>query len=46
MAGPVFVQDMNGTFYSRIVQIDPVRIRVSGCIPGGLVCKLQVWSRV
>ena len=43
--GRVFVPDMGRTFYSRITQLDPNALRISGCILGGLVCKSQVWHR-
>jgi uncharacterized protein (DUF2147 family) len=43
--GKVFVPDRNGTFYSTIKQIDANRLKISGCILGGLICKSQVWER-
>lgn len=44
--GRVFVPDMGRTFYSTITRLDPGRLKISGCILGGLVCKSQIWRRV
>lgn len=43
--GQVYVPDMGETFYSRIVQLDPNSLKISGCILGGLICKSQVWQK-
>ncbi|CAN5356828.1 hypothetical protein BH10PSE12_BH10PSE12_19570 [soil metagenome] len=43
--GRVYVPDMGGTYYSTIQQIDADRLKISGCILGGLVCKSQIWRR-
>lgn len=43
--GRVFVPDRGDTFYSTISQLDSSRLRISGCILGGLICKSQVWQR-
>ena len=44
-SGRVFVPDMGRVFASRIAVLPPNRLRISGCILGGLVCKSQVWTR-
>lgn len=43
--GQVYVPDMGRTFYSTITQLDPQRLKISGCVLGGLICKSQVWQR-
>lgn len=43
--GQVYVPDMGQTFYSRIVQLNPNSLKISGCILGGLLCKSQVWQK-
>ncbi|AJP74141.1 DUF2147 domain-containing protein [Sphingomonas hengshuiensis] len=45
-SGTVFVPDMGRSFTSRIVQVSPNLLRISGCILGGLICKSQDWTRV
>ncbi|WP_404477752.1 DUF2147 domain-containing protein [Novosphingobium sp. BL-52-GroH] len=44
--GTVFVPDMGRRFYSEIDEVSPDRLKVKGCILGGLLCKSQVWTRV
>jgi len=44
--GRVFVPDLGDTYYSRIVQLDAKRIKISGCILGGLLCKSQIWKKI
>lgn len=43
--GRVFVPDMKRKFFSRIEQAGPDRLKISGCILGGLLCKSQYWTR-
>lgn len=43
--GRVYVPDMGGTYYSTIQQLDADRLKISGCILGGLLCKSQIWRR-
>jgi len=43
--GRVFVPDLKRTFYSRIYRVASDKIRISGCILGGLICKYQTWTR-
>lgn len=43
--GRVFVPDMKRKFYSRIEQQGPDKLKISGCILGGLLCKSQYWTR-
>lgn len=43
--GEVFVPDWNRTFFSRLEQLGPNHLRISGCIFGGLLCKSQTWTR-
>jgi uncharacterized protein (DUF2147 family) len=44
--GRVYVPDMGRSFFSRIEQVAPDRLKISGCILGGLLCKSQTWTRV
>lgn len=44
--GTVFVPDMGRHFASEIDELSPNRLKVSGCILGGLLCKSQVWTRI
>jgi uncharacterized protein (DUF2147 family) len=44
--GTVFVPDMGRRFYSEIDALSPDRLKVKGCILGGLLCKSQVWTRI
>ncbi|AEG50138.1 Protein of unknown function DUF2147 [Sphingobium chlorophenolicum L-1] len=44
--GTVFVPDMGRRFASQISQLSPGRLRVKGCILGGLICKSQLWTRI
>jgi uncharacterized protein (DUF2147 family) len=43
--GKVFVPDLKRTFYSRLYRLSDDKIRISGCILGGLICKYQTWTR-
>lgn len=45
-SGTVFVPDMGRHFSSEIDAISPTRLKVKGCILGGLICKSQVWNRI
>lgn len=44
--GNVFVPDLGDTYYSTIKQLDAGRIKISGCILGGLLCKSQIWRKI
>jgi len=44
--GIIFVPDMGRRFQSIIAMQDGGRMRVSGCILGGLLCKSQIWRRM
>ncbi len=44
--GQVYVPDEGRRFYSTIEVMNPNRLRISGCILGGLICKHQEWTRV
>lgn len=44
--GEVFVPDLNRRFFSRMDQLAPGRVKISGCILGGLICRSQIWTRV
>jgi uncharacterized protein (DUF2147 family) len=44
--GKVFVPDLGDTYYSTIKQLDANRIKISGCILGGLLCKSQIWRKL
>jgi len=43
--GRVYVPDMGRSFSSVIRQIDPNRLKISGCLLGGWMCKSQIWTR-
>lgn len=43
--GRVFVPDMGGSYYSTIWQLNANKIKISGCILGGWICKSQIWHR-
>ncbi|MDI1294897.1 MAG: DUF2147 domain-containing protein [bacterium] len=43
--GRVYVPDMGKTYYSTIEQIDANRLKISGCLLGGWLCKSQLWQR-
>lgn len=43
--GEVYVPDMGRTFSSTMVQLDANRLKISGCILGGWLCKSQIWQR-
>jgi uncharacterized protein (DUF2147 family) len=45
-SGTVFIPDMGRSFSSRIVQLSPNVLRISGCVLGGLLCKSQDWTRL
>ncbi|MHA6720500.1 DUF2147 domain-containing protein [Sphingomonas sp. RS6] len=44
--GTVYVPDMGKSFYSHIVVVSQTRLRISGCILGGWICKSQEWTRL
>lgn len=44
--GVALVPDMGRKFSSQIEVLSPSRIRISGCILHGLICKSQVWTRI
>jgi uncharacterized protein (DUF2147 family) len=44
--GTVFVPDMGRRFASEIDELSSDRLKVKGCILGGLLCKSQVWTRI
>jgi uncharacterized protein (DUF2147 family) len=45
-AGRVYVPDMGRTFSSRITELSPSTLKISGCLIGGWICRSQIWSRV
>lgn len=44
--GTVYVPDMGRRFDSHIEPLSPDRLKISGCILGGLFCRSQVWTRL
>ncbi|MCW2394393.1 MULTISPECIES: DUF2147 domain-containing protein [unclassified Sphingobium] len=44
-AGRVYVPDLGRTFSSTIEQLDRDRVKISGCLIGGWLCKSQIWVR-
>jgi len=45
-SGTVYVPDMGHSFASQIEQMPAGRMKVKGCILGGLLCKSQIWTRI
>lgn len=43
--GEVYVPDMGRSFSSTITPVGNDRLKISGCILGGLLCKTQIWQR-
>ena len=44
--GRLFVPDANKRSKAELRQLGPDRVKIVGCVIGGLVCKSQVWTRV
>lgn len=44
--GTVFVPDLGRHFSSEIDVLAADRIKISGCILHGLICKSQIWTRI
>lgn len=44
--GRVLVPDMGRSFHSTLTLVDAERLKVSGCVLGGLFCKSQIWIHV
>ena len=44
--GRILVPDMGRTFSSTLTLVGADRLRISGCLLGGLLCKSQIWTRV
>jgi uncharacterized protein (DUF2147 family) len=45
-SGTVYVPDMGRSFSSRIVELAPNKLRISGCLVAGFLCKSQDWTRI
>lgn len=43
--GKLFVPDLNVRVNGKITPINPNKLRVSGCLIGGMICGSQVWTR-
>ena len=44
--GRVYLPDMGRSFSSRIEQVSPDALKISGCLVRGFLCKSQVWQRL
>ena len=44
--GTVYVPDLGHSFSSRITQLSPNELKISGCLLGRFVCKSQVWRKI
>jgi len=44
--GTIWAPDEDETYDAKMQQIGPDRLKVSGCIAFGLICRGQVWTRV
>ena len=45
-SGMVYVPDIGHRFGSTMQLIAPDRLRIRGCLIGGMICKTQIWHRV
>ncbi|WP_241656491.1 DUF2147 domain-containing protein [Sphingomonas oligophenolica] len=45
-SGTVYIPDMGRSFSSRIKQVSPETLTISGCLIHGFICKSQVWHRI
>ena len=45
-SGTVYVPDMGRSFSSHIVELAPNKLRISGCLVAGFLCKSQDWTRM
>lgn len=43
--GTVYVLDLGRSFSSAIEPLGGGRLKISGCVVGGLICKSQIWRR-
>lgn len=43
--GKLFVPDLNVRVNGKLTPIKPNKLRVSGCLIGGMICGSQVWTR-
>jgi uncharacterized protein (DUF2147 family) len=44
--GRVYIPDRRASYYSIIEQVNRDRLKISGCILHGLLCKSQLWHRI
>lgn len=44
--GNAYVPDLDLRVSARVVQVDPNKLRVSGCMIAGLVCQTRHWHRL
>lgn len=44
--GKVFVPDLNKTFSGTVVRLDANRLKGTGCVLGGVICKSQILTRI
>ncbi|GMG80949.1 hypothetical protein LNKW23_01610 [Paralimibaculum aggregatum] len=44
--GTIWAPDDDETYDASMELLGPGRLRVSGCIPFGLMCRAQIWTRV
>jgi uncharacterized protein (DUF2147 family) len=45
-SGTVYIPDLGHRFNSRITQLNANRLKISGCMLGGFICKSQIWHKV
>jgi uncharacterized protein (DUF2147 family) len=43
--GTVYVPDMGRSFRSRLTEVDPNDIQITGCLVGNFICRSQTWHR-
>jgi len=43
--GTVYVVDLGRSFSSALEPLGDGRLKISGCLVGGLICKSQIWRR-
>lgn len=44
--GQVYVPDIDKTAAATVVQVNPNKLRVSGCMVAGLLCQTRHWDRI
>ena len=43
--GTVYAPDTKKTYKGKMQEISGIKLKVSGCVAGGLICRAQTWTR-